>query len=273
MSGNIVGWIKLHRRVKKSWLWLEEREFSRFEAWIDLLLRANWERTEGSYRGNPYRVERGELVTSFEQLAEDWSWSRGKVRRFIERLVDENTINAKTDTLGLWITICNYDKYQQTEEDDGHPADTPRTGGGQLADIPRTSDGQPADTQKEIKQIKEIKEDKEIAHERAPCVFLTDSDFEKLQNKLKSEKEIKYWLGVVSTYACQNPVGFKKKYKDHYRLILNWRVRKMEEGKVWNEAAGHYAPPSKMPVNPQQQQRSLVPNAEETKKLLQSMGG
>ena len=267
------GWIALHRRVKKSWLWLEEREFSRFEAWIDLLLRANWERTEGCYRGTPYHVERGELVTSHEKLAEDWSWSRGKVRRFIERLVDESMIDAKTDTLGLWITIRNYDKYQQTEEEDGHPADIPRTPDGQQADSSRTSDGQPADTLKQIKQIKQYKQERERAPERAPHVFLHDSDFEKLKNKLKSEKEIKYWLGVVSSYACQNPAAFAKKYKDHYRLILNWRVRKMEEGKVWNEAAGHYAFPQKTAQTPQQQQRSTVPNAEETKKLLQSLGG
>lgn len=35
------GWISLHRSVTDHWLFDEDRKFSKFEAWIDLLLMVN----------------------------------------------------------------------------------------------------------------------------------------------------------------------------------------------------------------------------------------
>jgi len=32
------GWIKVHRKVQDHWIFKEQREFSRFEAWLDMLL-------------------------------------------------------------------------------------------------------------------------------------------------------------------------------------------------------------------------------------------
>jgi len=37
------GWIKLHRKIQEHWLYQEKRKFSRFEAWIDLLMMMNHE--------------------------------------------------------------------------------------------------------------------------------------------------------------------------------------------------------------------------------------
>ena len=39
------GWLKLHRKIKNTELWMEKRKFSKFEAWIDILLSANYEDT------------------------------------------------------------------------------------------------------------------------------------------------------------------------------------------------------------------------------------
>lgn len=39
---NFGGWICLHRKIQESWLW-ELKPFSKGQAWIDLLINANFE--------------------------------------------------------------------------------------------------------------------------------------------------------------------------------------------------------------------------------------
>ncbi len=110
--------------------------------------------------------------------------------------------------------------------------------------------------------------------EVAELVKLSDEEIAKLKAKI-SEKEYRYWINTVSNYATQNPHKFKLNYKDHYRLIISWRVRRIEEGKKWDEAKGCYMNPPRpgfTPANqPTQPARHVVPDAEATKKMLESL--
>ena len=36
------GWIKIHRCITKHWIYTEKRSFSKFEAWIDILMTVNF---------------------------------------------------------------------------------------------------------------------------------------------------------------------------------------------------------------------------------------
>jgi len=106
------GWISLHRRIKYHWLWTEKRQFSKLEAWIDLLLRANHKDTKVLFRNEVVPVERGEFITSERKLAEDWDWSRKKVRRFISVLEAEGMLERKGDHRRTALKIVNYNDYQ-----------------------------------------------------------------------------------------------------------------------------------------------------------------
>ena len=93
--------------------------FTRAQAWIDLIGNANHK--DGSFliRGNIIKLKRGQLGWSEITMAERWTWSRNKVRRFLKWLETEQQIEQqKLFKLTTIITICNYDKYQNDTADD-----------------------------------------------------------------------------------------------------------------------------------------------------------
>lgn len=80
-------------------------------------------------------LARGELVASIRHLMRTWSWSQGKVDRFISRLKNETMVDTRTDTGITIITICNYNKYQiggmEVDTETDTEADT-QTGQGRI---------------------------------------------------------------------------------------------------------------------------------------------
>lgn len=107
------GWIKLHRQIMENPMYFAET-FTRVQAWIDLLLLANHKTGYIYVRGNRVEVHRGQVGMSEESLAERWKWSRGKVRRFLKHLENEQQIVQQKSHIKSLISITNYEEYQQT---------------------------------------------------------------------------------------------------------------------------------------------------------------
>ncbi len=112
------GWIKLHRTIRENWIW-QDRPFSRGQAWVDLLLRANHKDTKVPIDGIPRLIKRGQFLTSLEKLGEAWGWERRKVRRFLVALGDDGMLTYKMSKNGTMITIENYDFFQGHGTTDG----------------------------------------------------------------------------------------------------------------------------------------------------------
>ena len=110
------GWIKLHRRVKENWLYQEKRTFSRFEAWVDLLLEANHKDNKFPLGNEIVECKRGQLITSVRQLCDRWRWSNTKVTNFLKLLQNDNMITYFSDTKKTVITIVNYELYQSEDD-------------------------------------------------------------------------------------------------------------------------------------------------------------
>ena len=92
--------------------------FTRLQAWIDLLLIANYEQRTIYVRGNKVEVKRGQLAKSQDALCERWRWSRGKVLRFLDELQKAGQIvQQKSNVINL-ISIVNFDLYQQGDTTD-----------------------------------------------------------------------------------------------------------------------------------------------------------
>ena len=106
------GWIKVHRKVQDHWIFKEQREFSRFEAWLDILLCANHSEQKVIIQGTVYTVKQGESLHSLETWAKRWNWSKTKVRRFFDTLTKELMIETTNETKTTRLTICNYASYQ-----------------------------------------------------------------------------------------------------------------------------------------------------------------
>ena len=111
----MAGWILLHRRFFDHPFWTEKREFSKAEAWIDLIEQARWKDEETSlmHNGQIVKWNRGQLVASVRFLRDRWKWrSNNKVSRFLDLLEKEDMIRYDKRTAIGRITICKYDTYQ-----------------------------------------------------------------------------------------------------------------------------------------------------------------
>ena len=111
------GWVKLHRQIEDSGLWLLE-PFTKAQAWIDLFLNASHKNSSFSIRGNVIDLKRGQLGWSEITLSVRWRWSRNKVRRFLNYLKTKQQITQEKTFITSIITILNYDKYQSDETTD-----------------------------------------------------------------------------------------------------------------------------------------------------------
>lgn len=134
----IDGFIPISRKLFTNFLWEEKREFSRAEAWIDLLQLARFEAnsTKEIINGKVIEYERGERPLSLRLLADRWQWSKNRVDKFLDLLVSERMIAKRTatgtpegttngtgsGTKQTVVTICNYDSYNQTSKKEGQQA-------------------------------------------------------------------------------------------------------------------------------------------------------
>src|SRR5699024_7239122 len=87
----------------------ERRNFSKYEAWIDLNMKVNYMNNQILFDGVLTEVNRGSMLTSLRQLADAWRWSITKVKNFLNLLENEHMIRVETDTKKTVISIVAYD--------------------------------------------------------------------------------------------------------------------------------------------------------------------
>lgn len=105
------GFIMLSRKAFQSEMWEEERELSKFEAWLDLIATAAFADHERIVLGRFIHLKRGELVASVRYLATRWRWKKTSVDRFLHVLQDRSKIGTRNETGITIISLCNYERY------------------------------------------------------------------------------------------------------------------------------------------------------------------
>jgi hypothetical protein len=119
------GYVKLHRDAmdhsvfQDEWLW-------KVFCWC--VMKANFRPVAGAYQTIP----RGAFTTGRNRAAEELNASPSRVYRAFDRLKALGCIKVEPNNNWTTITVCNYETYNTTEDDD-------RTTGGQPADNERTS--------------------------------------------------------------------------------------------------------------------------------------
>ncbi len=110
------GWIKIHRKIQDNWLWKEKRKFSKFEAWMSLLLKANHKENKILFGNDIINIKAGSFITSEVKLADEWNWSRNTVRTFLTLLQNEKMLNKFCTTKYTMLSIENWALYQFEEQ-------------------------------------------------------------------------------------------------------------------------------------------------------------
>ena len=147
------GYIKLHRRIL-NWEWYGDH--ITFRLFIHLLLNANY--TDSNWKG--IEIKRGQRFTSINHLATELNVTPKKIRVSINKLKRTNEIATEGASNGTMITICKYDSYQLSGENEGQ---TKWQTTGQ-------TEGKRRATNKKNKNNKEIKEEESAAF-AAPSFF------------------------------------------------------------------------------------------------------
>lgn len=144
-------------------LWLEQREFSRWEAWVDVLQLAAFRDRKHVTKQETILLCRGEFVASLRWLADRWTWTVKKVRNWIATLEKWARLRAQRETTaGTVYLIVNYDRYQTTGADAEPQKGTP-TG----------TDGAQQGHKKEAG--KAVKQDQKLAGAPAPKLEVVHS--------------------------------------------------------------------------------------------------
>ena len=111
------GFIKLWRSCTDNELYFSE-PFTKWQAWVDLLILANHKPNTITVRGNMVSVERGQVAAGEQFLSERWRWSRNKTRRFMSYLEKTGqTIQQKSHVLSIY-SIVKWSLYQSNDTTD-----------------------------------------------------------------------------------------------------------------------------------------------------------
>ena len=111
------GWISLHRKILDNPILVRGKTYSRFEAFIYMLLRANHKENKCVIGNQLIEVKTGSFITSQKKLMQEFNWGSTKLRAFIKLLEKDKMIETKITTYSTMITIIKYSSYQniQTE--------------------------------------------------------------------------------------------------------------------------------------------------------------
>lgn len=112
------GYILVYRQIFDNEV-LDEPDmpYSKREAWLDMLMLANFKDQESRTKtGEVIEVRRGQLLTSLQHLADRWKWEKSRVRRFLRQLSINDMIIQDSVRWGrgaTMITIVKYETYQK----------------------------------------------------------------------------------------------------------------------------------------------------------------
>jgi hypothetical protein len=139
------GWVKLWREQFIHEV-SERKPWCDGYAWSYLYSQANYKAGVTNFRNQYIPLERGQFITSKLKLQEIFGWSQRRTNSFLTSLETRGMCTIKVTKRFIMITICNYEKYQSTE-DENEQTDV-------ILDV-RTGDEQ-------VMTIKEVKERKNI---------------------------------------------------------------------------------------------------------------
>lgn len=105
-----LGWIKVHRELLDSAAWQDPHTGF---VWVTLLLKANFadrQLLDGRI------IKRGQLIIRQDKLAKELLLGRQTIRTSLLRLEKCGNVITESTNKGTLITICNYGKYQDTNQ-------------------------------------------------------------------------------------------------------------------------------------------------------------
>lgn len=135
------GWIKIHRKILENPIICKDSDY--LAVWIYLLLNATHREIPALFKGKKIILQKGQLITGRKSMANQLKISESKIYRIINDFKSEHQIEQQTSNKNSVITILNWNKYQQIEQQNE-----------QQMNNKRTTDEQQVNTNKNVKNVK-----------------------------------------------------------------------------------------------------------------------
>lgn len=226
----MTGWISLHRSIQKHWLFEEKRKFSRFEAWIDILLMVNHTDNKIMHDGDLITVKRGQRITSLRQLGERWSWSITKVDKYLKTLESDGMLVVKKDTKKTVLTVVNYDDYQDGDFKKRHRKDSEKTEKKHRSNTEKTQKKTNNNDNKENNENND-NNDVVVGDDFASIYNLYQENIEQIPSPITTEKltqDIDHYGKELVAYAIKKAaLNNSHNYKFIDYLLKDWRKRNL----------------------------------------------
>lgn len=235
------GWIKIHRKILENPIICKDSDY--LAVWIYLLLNATHKEIPALFKGKKITLQKGQLITGRKSMSNQLKISESKIYRIINDFKSEQQIEQQTSNQNSLITVLNWDKYQQIEQQNEQPMNNERTTDEQrvntnknvkndknerIYNIPASEvETSPADTAKANEKDAMPKHKYgEYKH-----VLLKDEELQKLKEKYTNWEDL---IRYLDEYIEMK--GYKA--KSHYLAIKNWVVdavkQKQNKTKVKN---------------------------------------
>lgn len=224
---SMQGWIRLHRQIQDNPLWLNEK-FTDGQAWIDMLMLANYSDGMINKRGIRVTVPRGYFGWSEVELGKRWKWSRGKVRRFFQFLIQQNMIEIEQQKFKLTtlIKIVNYPYYQGDNTSDDTTDDTTDEHETDMKRYSKNKNNKNNKNKKEKKEESIINIPEAVKTKLLESVFLTENEIQKLKEKFNGDFDTA--IEILDNYKMSSG----KKYKSDYHTLIGWVAKRITENKT-----------------------------------------
>lgn len=197
-----IGWVKLHRQFK-DWEWYNKSEM--VHLFIHCLIKANFK--DGSFQG--IECKKGSFITSLKHLSDETNISIQTIRTCLKKLQLTKEIEVKSTNKLTQITICNYDSYQQENEDTNK----------QLTNNQQTTNKQLTT----IEEYKESKEENNNIKDRKTSFAISLEPYLELYNREMLNNFYMYW---TEHGEKDKKMRFEKEKSFDVKLrLLNWSKR------------------------------------------------
>jgi len=223
------GYIAIWRKIKGHPFAKEKRVFSKYEAWLDILMEAQYslEPQEVVFGMKTMTCNYGECLKSTRTWGRRWDWSESKVRRFLALLKKLNQIHFMNEIQTTRITVLNYKQY-----------DPRLTHGRRTVDARSTTDNKVKKEKKEktsaiAEEMQEVyitKKGKQLTNKRLSTFLQFWDSFGYKKGKAESADA---WLSIpMLTDSLVDQICSAAKIENDNReeLKVNGKTPKMAEG-------------------------------------------
>lgn len=176
-----MAFLKLNRRFFDHLFWNEAREYSRAEAWLDLVQMARFEAKQEIIQDKVIDVRKGEIPASRRYLEKRWQWGSTKVRNYLKMLEKMGMVTQRTTQGQTIIALVKYERYNEQQPTNKPPSNPEAT--------QRQPRGNPNIKNNRSKELKKSKEEREEEFRKG--AFKECSPPQDLNSEF--EKFLDYW--------------------------------------------------------------------------------